>query len=272
MSWGQNLILTPSTELNSDPIYRTIRARLQVLRPRFSRPFRATTGMAFAASVSSARRVARAHARTAAWPRLADEDLLGVRLRDLNLRFDSTLARCVRRLYAELERAGLKFRPHCWLAEEWFSPDGIPGIAIPFYLSHARLRRLERRMMREVEGGNTNWMMRILRHEAGHAIDSAYRLRRRTPLARDLRTGVAAVPRQLSSASRQPAFRAAPRFLVRAESSDRGLRRDLRRVAEAAGRRGGALTTAGRRSRSCVTSMSSCARSSAVEPPVRCRA
>ena len=33
--------------------------------------------------------------------------------------------------------------------------------------------------MREVEGGNRNWLMRILRHEAGHAIDSAYRLRRR---------------------------------------------------------------------------------------------
>jgi hypothetical protein len=34
--------------------------------------------------------------------------------------------------------------------------------------------------MREVEGGNRNWLMRILRHEAGHAIDSAYRLRRRS--------------------------------------------------------------------------------------------
>src|SRR5258708_12321959 len=32
--------------------------------------------------------------------------------------------------------------------------------------------------MREVEGGNRNWLMRILRHEAGHALDSAYRLRR----------------------------------------------------------------------------------------------
>ena len=66
-----------------------------------------------------------------------------------------------------------------WLAEEWFSPDGIPGIAVPFYLAHPRLMRLERRMMRQVEGGNTNWMMRILRHEVGHAIDTAYRLRRR---------------------------------------------------------------------------------------------
>jgi hypothetical protein len=33
--------------------------------------------------------------------------------------------------------------------------------------------------MRQVEGGNQNWMMRILRHEVGHAIDTAYRLRRR---------------------------------------------------------------------------------------------
>src|SRR5262245_52908089 len=34
-------------------------------------------------------------------------------------------------------------------------------------------------MMHEAEGGNANWMMRILRHEAGHALDTAYRLRRR---------------------------------------------------------------------------------------------
>jgi hypothetical protein len=65
------------------------------------------------------------------------------------------------------------------LAQEWFSPDGIPGIAIPFYLAHPRLARLERRFMREAEGGNRNWLMRILRHEAGHAVDSAYRVRRR---------------------------------------------------------------------------------------------
>jgi hypothetical protein len=34
-------------------------------------------------------------------------------------------------------------------------------------------------MTREVEGGNRPWLMRILRHEAGHALDTAYRLRRR---------------------------------------------------------------------------------------------
>jgi Putative zinc-binding metallo-peptidase len=118
--------------------------------------------------------------RAAAWSRLADEDLLQTRFCDLQLKLPgSTLERRLQRLYGELDRRGIPFRPHMWLAEEWFSPDGVPGIAVPFYLAHPRLQRLERRMMKQVEGGNDNWMMRILRHEAGHAVDTAYRLRQR---------------------------------------------------------------------------------------------
>ena len=55
----------------------------------------------------------------------------------------------------------------------------MPGIAIPFYLAHPRLARLEQAQMLEVEGGTLEWCLRILRHEAGHAIDNAYRLRDR---------------------------------------------------------------------------------------------
>jgi len=118
--------------------------------------------------------------RRYAWGTLTDEPLLSLRFCDLNLTIEGTdLERAIERLYAELQTRGIRFRPHCWLAQEWFSPDGIPGIAIPFYLAHPRLAAIERRLMREVEGGNRNWLMRILRHEAGHAIDSAYRLRRR---------------------------------------------------------------------------------------------
>jgi hypothetical protein len=117
--------------------------------------------------------------RTVALQRLSDDQLLNLRFCDLKLRIQGTeLARAIERLYHELSMRGIRFRPHCWLAQEWFSPDGIPGIAIPFYLAHKRLISLERRFMREVEGGNRNWLMRILRHEAGHAIDTAYRLRR----------------------------------------------------------------------------------------------
>jgi hypothetical protein len=111
---------------------------------------------------------------------MSDEQLLGLRFCDLKLKIDRTpLARRVRRLYRELDKRHIGFRPHVWLSEEWFSPDGVPGIAVPFYLAHPRLERLERRMMRNVEGGSAESAMSILRHEAGHAIDTAYRLRRR---------------------------------------------------------------------------------------------
>src|SRR5271154_6064067 len=116
-----------------------------------------------------------------AWETLSDDQLLSLRFCDLKLKVQGTdLETAIGRLYHELATRGIRFRPHCWLAQEWFSPDGIPGIAIPFYLAHRRLMSIERRFMREVEGGNRNWLMRILRHEAGHAIDSAYRLRRRS--------------------------------------------------------------------------------------------
>lgn len=131
------------------------------------------------AARSRGRRVSRA-SRNPAWTRLSDEELLSLRFCDLDLSIErSPLKRRVARLYSELEGRGIRLRPHVWLSEEWFSPDGVPGIAVPFYLAHPRLEQLERRVMHEVEGGNDRWFMRILRHEAGHAMDNAYRLRRR---------------------------------------------------------------------------------------------
>lgn len=121
------------------------------------------------------------HRRSAPWwVELDDEALLDLRFCDLGLRIaESPLTPALERLHHELARRGFAFRPHYWFAEEWFSPDGIPGVAIPFYLGHPRLTRLERRLMHEVEGGNARSLIRILRHEAGHALDTAYRLRRR---------------------------------------------------------------------------------------------
>ena len=87
------------------------------------------------------------------------------------------LSRHIRQLEQELQAKHLCFRPHFWISNEWFTPDGVPGIAIPFYLAHPRLERLERTDARS-RGRHAEWCMRILRHEAGHAIDNAYRLRR----------------------------------------------------------------------------------------------
>ena len=115
------------------------------------------------------------------WAALPDEQLLGLRMCDLGLSLDAEgwLRDRLGELDRDLEAKGLRFRPHFWLSDEWFTPDGTSGIAIPFYLAHPRLARLEENQMLEVEGGTAEWCLRILRHETGHAIDNAYRLQRR---------------------------------------------------------------------------------------------
>ena len=114
------------------------------------------------------------------WEGWDDEKLLDLRLCDLDVRIEgSGLEDRLAELFRELEARGLRFRPHFWLSDEWFCPDGVPGMAIPFYLAHARLARLEQSQMLEVEGGTREWCLKILRHETGHAIENAYHLRRR---------------------------------------------------------------------------------------------
>jgi hypothetical protein len=118
--------------------------------------------------------------RDAWWAALSNEELLDVRICDLGLRLEQTpLAARVEELHAALAGAGLRFRPTVWLSTAWFSPDGIPGLAVPFFLAHPRLAKLERAHMFFVEGGTRSACAKLLRHEAGHALDTAYRLHRR---------------------------------------------------------------------------------------------
>jgi len=114
------------------------------------------------------------------WTHLSDAALLKWRICDLDLKIaGSELEDCILQLNAELERREIRFRPHFWLSSEWFSPDGVPGVAIPFFLAHPRLKKLEKAHMLDVEGGNRDWCMKLLRHETGHAIANAYQVHRR---------------------------------------------------------------------------------------------
>ena len=118
--------------------------------------------------------------RKFAWASLPDSELLQLRFKDLKVTIAGTwLERCLEDLHDELAERGLRIRPHAWISNEWFSPDDTPGIAIPFYLAHPRLMRLERKRMIDVEGGTVADCMRILRHEAGHVVQVAYQLHRR---------------------------------------------------------------------------------------------
>src|SRR5262249_46772814 len=114
------------------------------------------------------------------WDQLDDERLLDLRFCDLDAKLPgSVLEPLVHEMWGELEQRGLRVKPHVWASTEWFSPDGVPGIAAPFYLVHPRLLKLERAMMIEAEGSAREECMMILRHEAGHAIQHAWRLQRR---------------------------------------------------------------------------------------------
>ena len=116
---------------------------------------------------------------TADWASLSDDALLDVKMADLPIAIEGSLAARIAQLRDEMTGAGLGFPLHFYLSDEWFTPDGATAVAVPFYLAHPRLERLEDAQMLEVEGGEHEWGMRILRHEAGHAIDNAYRLRLR---------------------------------------------------------------------------------------------
>jgi len=114
------------------------------------------------------------------WASLPDDKLLEVRMCDLGVTIEGTdLETRIATINKELEARGVRFRPRYWLSDEWFTPDGVPGVAIPFYLAHPRLAKLELAQMLEVEGGDEVGCLRILRHEVGHALDNAYDLRRR---------------------------------------------------------------------------------------------
>src|SRR5689334_7213252 len=111
------------------------------------------------------------------WTELDDDALLDRRISGLGLKLEGTeLEPLVRRLHDELTAKGLAFLPPCHVGDEWFVPVGIPAIFIPFFLVNDRLRKLERKMILEVEGETPEWFMRLMRHEAAHAYSYAYQL------------------------------------------------------------------------------------------------
>ena len=101
------------------------------------------------------------------------QEILFKPIRDLGLKLEgSPLERFVQQLYRELENKGLqKFKPVCYLTDEWGCPSGEPVIGIPFYLADPKLAKLEKEM-NDLE--DARQIMMYLRHEAGHAFNYAY--------------------------------------------------------------------------------------------------
>lgn len=111
---------------------------------------------------------------------LSDADILKLRFKNIALNISETeIQDYINQLYSELEAKGLTFRPQIFLGDEWFSPEGMNAIAVPFYLANTRLKHLEKSQMLEIEGGDPEYFMKLLRHEAGHCFDHCYKFSKR---------------------------------------------------------------------------------------------
>ncbi len=94
---------------------------------------------------------------------------------ELDLKIEGSALEKIRsRLYAELERKGIRFKPRFYLTDTWGCPDKVPVIGIPFYYANPVLSQIEDRMNGDLE--DKHELMMTFRHEAGHAINYAYRL------------------------------------------------------------------------------------------------
>ena len=103
--------------------------------------------------------------------------LVNTKICDLGLKIEgSPVEALVQRLYRELDEKKIaKFRPACYLTDEWGCPSGEPVIGIPFYLARPDLAQIEKEN-NDLE--DTREIMKYLRHEAGHAFNYAYKLHR----------------------------------------------------------------------------------------------
>src|SRR5580765_7750753 len=178
------------------------------------------------------------------WTMLSDEKLLELRMCDLGLAIEGTeLEARIAAITGELEARGVRCRPRYWLSDEWFTPDGVPGVAIPYYLAHPRLAKLELAQMLEVEGGDPDSGMPsttpINSAGAPRGVGSSARRPRRTPsTTRPSRTA-----RVSSSTSITGTRRAIPTRTSRKPSPSGSIRN----------RCGRPVTPAGRPNASCST-------------------
>jgi len=108
-------------------------------------------------------------------------ELLSTRICNLPLKIGGVLRECILEHYEELKKKNIRFRPRYYLGADiddaWGCVNETICVEIPFYLANRELMRLHEEYYADVEGREE--IMKILRHETGHAINYAYKLHAR---------------------------------------------------------------------------------------------
>jgi len=97
------------------------------------------------------------------------QKFLTTRICDLEMDIEESLAYCFRRLKKELKEHQVLLWPDFYFGNEWGCVNKKISISIPFSLATPELRELEGEVPKDEE------IVKILRHEAGHAINYAYK-------------------------------------------------------------------------------------------------
>jgi len=119
-------------------------------------------------------RLSRIHSRVR---ELSYQQLLNQKIGDLELRPADTLRECLIQLRHELKQKHIAYFPKFYFGDEpWGCIDRTGSIEIPFFLANTSLRRIAERYYFSYTKAE---IMKVLRHETGHAITYAYKLWRR---------------------------------------------------------------------------------------------
>ena len=78
----------------------------------------------------------------------------------------------IEQVYKELASRGIKFRPKYYFSNEWGCPDRVPIIGIPYSYCYPIFKTFEEdKIIADKEA-----VLKILRHESGHALNYAFKL------------------------------------------------------------------------------------------------
>lgn len=109
---------------------------------------------------------------------LSELEILNLKLKDLaKLSGPSFISKRINKIKRELTNKGLTFEVSYYFGTEWFCADGSIGIALPHYLLHPKLEKIEKKYLGYTEGILENDFLALFRHELGHAIDNAFQLK-----------------------------------------------------------------------------------------------
>ncbi len=104
---------------------------------------------------------------------LSYQKFLTTKIKDLELDIESSMGPYFEKLKKELGDKNIKLWPDFYFGDEWGCFDKTISLSIPFYFGHEYLKAIQQSNITPSE------LIKILRHETGHAVNYAYRLWKR---------------------------------------------------------------------------------------------